>query len=137
MPKITENPEVQSHDFVRSIIFLFLLFSASIVLFLYCPTSLLSRPTIVLSHTIGSTGLLTLLSYPLLSQLLLFYLSIILAYYTALNRHSIHSSTFLVYDSLSRVSCLSWQSTHSLGSFLLSALEMSIPVAETKPYPFP
>ena len=43
MPKITENPEVQSHDFVRSIIFLFLLFSASIVLFLYCSLPLLSH----------------------------------------------------------------------------------------------
>src|SRR6267142_5922739 len=63
--------------------------------------------------TIGSTGLLTLLSRLLLSQLLLSRLLIVLTYYTALDRHSIHSSTFPLYNSLSRVSCLSWQSTRS------------------------
>jgi len=61
-----------------------------IVSHLYCFLSLLSRSTIVLSLTIGSTGLLALLSC-----LLLFYLLIVLTYYTALDRHSIHSSTFL------------------------------------------
>jgi len=81
------------------------------LLFSFSPPSSIVLPsiiltTIVLSRTIGSTGLLTLLSC-----LLLFYLLIVLTYYTALDRHSIHSSTVLYNDSLSRVSCLSWQST--------------------------
>jgi len=59
IPEVTENPEVQSHDCVRSIIFLLLLFLAFIVLFLYCLDYLLSR------LTIWSTGLLELLCYSL------------------------------------------------------------------------
>src|SRR6266850_2257885 len=84
--------------------------------FYYSPL-LLFQLSIVLSHTIASIGLLTLLSCLLLSRLLLSCLLIVLAYYTALNWHSIHSSTFLYNDSLSRVSCLSWQSMCSLGAF--------------------
>jgi len=94
-----------------------LLFPFVIISHLYCSLSLLSHSTIVLSHTIRSTGLLALLSF-----LLLFYLLIVLTYYTALDRHSIHSNTFLYNDSPSRVSCLSWQSTRSFGSFLWALL---------------
>jgi len=77
------------YDCVRLIIFLFSIISRPYCSLLYCLDCLLSH------LTIGSTGLLTLLSYPLLLRLLLFYLLIVLAYYTALNWHSIHSSTLL------------------------------------------
>src|SRR6266850_981421 len=90
------------YDCVRSIIV-----SLSLLSF----RSLLSQLSIVPSRTIGSTGLLALLSRLLLSWLLLSRLLIVLTYYTAFNQHSIYSSTFPLYDSLSRVSCLSWQST--------------------------
>jgi len=49
-----------------------------------------------------------LLSRPLLSRI-----PIVFTYYTAFDRHSIYSSTVSLYDSPSRVSCLSWQSTRS------------------------
>src|SRR6266850_4316725 len=88
-----------------------LLFSVSIISYLYCSPFLLSQLSIVVSHTKGSTGLLTLLSLCYCLDSL-----IVLTYYTALNWHSIYSSTFFVYDSLSRVSCLSWQSMRPLGS---------------------
>src|SRR6267142_4429317 len=59
IPEITENPEV---SFRWTVTMYALLFPLTIVSCLYCFLPLLSRWTIVLSYTIGSTGLLTLLS---------------------------------------------------------------------------
>jgi len=92
VPEITKNPKVLSIWTMIAYALLFLWFyclplllsSFSIVPIVYCSIS-----------QIGSTGLLTLLSCLLLSQLLLSRLLIVLIHYTALNRHSIHSSTFL------------------------------------------
>jgi len=87
MPEITENPEVLLFWTVTAYA---LSFSDSIVFSLYC----LDHP-LVPSHTIGSTGLLALLSrlYYIDSYCLIFF--IVLTYYTAFDRHSIYSSTFL------------------------------------------
>ena len=132
IPEITENPEVPlSNLWLRTLYYslfaicpLPLLFPFYYCLTIYCLDSYNReyRPT----HAIV---------FPLLFRLLLFHLLIVLTYYTALNWHSISSSTFFLYDSLSRVSCLSWQSTH-FRFIPLSVFETSIPVAETVHYPF-
>jgi len=72
MPKETENPEVQVMIAYALLSSRFYYFSLSIVLFLYCLIiPLLSQLSIVPSHTMGSTGLLTLLIRLLLSQTLI------------------------------------------------------------------
>jgi len=114
--EITENPEVLLYDlWLRTprFSYLSLTFPFPLLFAPHCLSPLLFSSLFVTTiycsfHTIGSTGLLVLLSWLLLSCLL-----IVLAYYTTLNWHSIYSSTFSLYDSLSRVSCLSWQSTRS------------------------
>ena len=85
MPEITENPKVLMAWPVSCMLYY--------SLFLYCfPISIVSlsiaSSSIVPAHTIGSTGLLVLLFYPLL-----FHLLIVFTYYTAPDRHSISSST--------------------------------------------
>jgi len=95
IPEITKNPKI-----IRTMIAYALLSPISIASFFYC--SIVS----IVSHLCYSPFRIVLAVYCLVSHnrkyqstytivyLLLFCLFIVLAYYTALNRHSISSSTF-------------------------------------------